>query len=69
MKTIAGFALYAMLYNKPEAIAAGRRDLLDMIGSGKVRPVVHERLPLMDAVKAHELMEARAQLGKVVLVP
>ncbi|MFD9004806.1 zinc-binding alcohol dehydrogenase family protein [Streptomyces sp. NPDC059582] len=69
MKTVAGFALYAMLYNKPEAIAAGQRDLLDMIGSGKVRPVVHERLSLQDAVKAHELMEARAQLGKVVLVP
>ncbi|MEV6675002.1 NADPH:quinone oxidoreductase family protein [Streptomyces sp. NPDC051162] len=69
MKTVAGFALYAMLYNKPEAIAAGQRELLDMIGSGKVRPIVHERLPLEDAVKAHELMEARAQLGKVVLIP
>ncbi|MFI2634303.1 zinc-binding alcohol dehydrogenase family protein [Streptomyces collinus] len=69
MKTVAGFALYAMLYNKPEAIAAGQRDLLDMIATGKVRPVVHERLGLDEAVKAHELMEARAQLGKVVLVP
>ncbi|MFB6848038.1 zinc-binding alcohol dehydrogenase family protein [Streptomyces sp. NPDC056373] len=69
MKTVAGFALYAMLYNKPEAIAAGQRDLLDMIATGKVRPIVHERLGLDEAVKAHELMEARAQLGKVVLVP
>ncbi|MEV7065360.1 zinc-binding dehydrogenase [Streptomyces collinus] len=69
MKTVAGFALYAMLYNKPEAIAAGQRDLLDMIAEGKVRPIVHERLGLDEAVKAHELMEARAQLGKVVLVP
>ncbi|WP_030420260.1 quinone oxidoreductase family protein [Streptomyces sp. NRRL F-5065] len=69
MKTVAGFALYAMLYNKPEVIAAGQRDLLDMIATGKVRPVVHERLGLDAAVKAHELMEARAQLGKIVLVP
>ncbi|MGW2255593.1 quinone oxidoreductase family protein [Kitasatospora sp. NPDC001660] len=69
MKTVAGFALYAMLYNRPEAIAAGQRDLLEMIRTGRVKPVVHERLPLEDAVKAHELMEARAQLGKVVLVP
>jgi NADPH2:quinone reductase len=66
---VAGFALYAMLYNKPEAIAAGQRDLLDMIATGKVRPIVHERLGLDEAVKAHELMEARAQLGKIVLVP
>ncbi|WP_167449842.1 quinone oxidoreductase family protein [Streptomyces hyaluromycini] len=69
MKTVAGFALYAMLYNRPEAIAAGQRDLFDMILSGKVRPVVHERLALTDAVKAHELMEARAHIGKIVLVP
>lgn len=69
MKTVAGFALYAMLHNKPEAIAAGQRDLLDMIATGKVRPIVRERFGLEDAVKAHELMEARAQLGKVVLVP
>ncbi len=69
MKTVAGFALYAMLYNRPDAIAEGQRDLLDMISSGRVRPIVHERLPLEDAVKAHEVMEARAQLGKVVLIP
>ena len=69
MKTVAGFALYAMLYNRPEAIAAGQRDLLDMITSGKVRPMVHGRLPLDEVVKAHELMEARTQLGKIVLVP
>ncbi|BEL05806.1 zinc-binding dehydrogenase [Actinoplanes sichuanensis] len=69
MKTVAGFALYAMMYNRPEAIAAGQRDLIDMITSGKVKPVVHARLPLDEAVKSHELMEARTQLGKIVLVP
>ncbi|MDH6113754.1 NADPH2:quinone reductase [Kitasatospora sp. MAP12-15] len=69
MKTVAGFALYAMLYNRPEAIAAGQRDLLDMITSGRVRPIVHERLPLEDAAKAHELMQARTHLGKIVLIP
>ncbi|WP_433458119.1 hypothetical protein [Micromonospora sp. CA-248212] len=30
---------------------------------------MHTRLPLDEGVKAHELMEARTQLGKVVLVP
>ncbi|WP_328930701.1 zinc-binding dehydrogenase (plasmid) [Streptomyces sp. NBC_00190] len=69
MKNVAGFSLYAMLYNKPEAIAEGQRHLFELISSGQVKPVVHERLPLDEAAKAHELMEARAQLGKVVLVP
>ncbi|MFJ4732450.1 zinc-binding alcohol dehydrogenase family protein [Streptomyces sp. NPDC088770] len=69
MKNVAGFSLYAMLYNKQDTMAAGRRHLLDLITSGQVKPVIHQRLPLGEAVKAHELMEARAQLGKVVLVP
>jgi NADPH2:quinone reductase len=69
MKNVAGFSLYAMLYNKQDAVAAGRRHLLDLIASGQVKPVIHKRLPLEEAVTAHELMEARAQLGKVVLVP
>ncbi|MFG2986827.1 zinc-binding dehydrogenase [Streptomyces sp. NPDC048258] len=58
-----------MLHNKQEAVAEGLRHLLELIGSGQVKPVVHERLPLAEAAKAHELLEARAQLGKVVLVP
>ncbi|WP_030343396.1 quinone oxidoreductase family protein [Streptomyces californicus] len=69
MKNVAGFSLYAMLYNKQDAVAEGQRHLLDLIASGEVKPVVHDRLPLDEAVKAHELLEARAQLGKIVLVP
>ncbi|MBT2493465.1 zinc-binding dehydrogenase [Streptomyces sp. ISL-96] len=69
MKNVAGFSLYAMLYNKQDAVAEGQRHLLELISSGRIKPVVHERIPLEDAVKAHELMEARAQLGKIVLVP
>ncbi|MEU3908908.1 zinc-binding dehydrogenase [Streptomyces goshikiensis] len=40
-----------------------------MVLMGKVRPVVHTRLPLEEAAKAHQVMEDRAQLGRVVLVP
>ncbi|MFE7337983.1 quinone oxidoreductase family protein [Streptomyces griseus] len=69
MKNIAGFSLYAMLHNKLDAVAEGQRHLFELIASGQVRPIVHDRLPLDEAVKAHELMEARAQLGKIVLVP
>ncbi|MBO1751528.1 NAD(P)H-quinone oxidoreductase [Actinotalea sp. BY-33] len=37
--------------------------------SGAVRPVVHERLPLEDAARAHELMAAGEVFGKLLLVP
>ncbi|GAA4608366.1 NADPH2:quinone reductase [Actinoplanes octamycinicus] len=69
MKTVTGFSLYAIMFTQPEVIQAGERDLVNMLATGKLKPVVHTTLPLDEAAKAHELMEARAQLGKVVLVP
>ncbi|MGW7165473.1 zinc-binding dehydrogenase [Streptomyces sp. NPDC054884] len=34
-----------------------------------MQPVVHAQIPLADAARAHEIIEARANLGKVVLLP
>lgn len=48
---------------KAELLAA-----LKFIETGKIRAVVDRSLPLADARKAHELMENRAQFGKLVLV-
>lgn len=39
------------------------------IESGAIRAVVDQILPLSEARRAHELMEDRAQFGKLVLVP
>ena len=36
---------------------------------GRVRPVVHARVPLTDAPRAHELLESGEVFGKVLLVP
>jgi len=44
-------------------------DAMKFVESGKIRAVVDQSLPLADARKAHELMEDRAQFGKLVLVP
>ncbi|WP_405577903.1 zinc-binding alcohol dehydrogenase family protein [Streptomyces sp. NBC_01190] len=51
------------------AIEESARTFSELVRSGRVRPVVHTRLPLTDAVAAHQLMEERKQLGRVVLVP
>jgi NADPH:quinone reductase-like Zn-dependent oxidoreductase len=40
---------------------------LDLVTSGRARPVVDEVLPLADARAAHERLEAGSQLGKIVL--
>lgn len=39
-----------------------------LITAGKVRPVVHRRLPLQEASEAHRMLEAGEVIGKVVLV-
>ena len=45
------------------------RSILDLIGQGKLRPVIHSVLPLREAAEAHRTLAARAQFGKVLLVP
>jgi len=51
----------------------GRRDelvaALEHIRSGRLRPVIDSVMPLARARQAHERIEAREQLGKVVLLP
>ncbi|MFJ4538839.1 zinc-binding alcohol dehydrogenase family protein [Streptomyces tibetensis] len=68
-RIVMGFSMWGVMAAKPDAMAQGARELLDMVTSGTVRPVVHAELPLKDAAAAHELMESRSQLGRVVLVP
>lgn len=44
-------------------------EAMKFIENGKIRPVVDQTLPLAEAGRAHELMEDRAQFGKLVLLP
>jgi NADPH:quinone reductase-like Zn-dependent oxidoreductase len=43
-------------------------ELLDLLAAGKIKPVVAERIPLVEAARAHELLESGRYAGKVVLV-
>jgi NADPH:quinone reductase-like Zn-dependent oxidoreductase len=43
--------------------------LVELLREGKIHPVVLERLPLIEARRAHELLEQSAAKGKLVLVP
>ena len=49
---------------KAELLAA-----MKFVERGAIRAVVDQSLPLEDARRAHELMEDRAQFGKLVLLP
>ena len=53
----------SMMGSKSDLLAA-----MKFIESGRIRAVVDRVLPLAEARKAHELMEDRAQFGKLVLI-
>ncbi len=38
-----------------------------MLEEGKIKPIIHAILPLKEAYYAHELIESRAHIGKIVL--
>jgi NADPH:quinone reductase-like Zn-dependent oxidoreductase len=44
-------------------------DAMKFVERGAIRAVIDQALPLAEARRAHELMEDRAQFGKLVLVP
>jgi NADPH2:quinone reductase len=52
---------------------AGRRRVaervIEIFAAGSVRPPVDRRLPLAEARQAHERLDARAVLGKLILKP
>jgi len=54
--------LGSMMGSKSDLLAA-----MKFIESGQIRAVIDRTLPLAEARKAHELMEDRAQFGKLVL--
>lgn len=45
------------------------RTVMDLVFQGRLKPVIHATLPLAEARKAHEILEAGEVFGKVVLVP
>jgi alcohol dehydrogenase len=45
------------------------KTVLEFLDKGKIDPVIDQVLPLSKAAKAHEIMENRQQVGRIILVP
>lgn len=42
---------------------------MELLGEGRIEPVIDRAFPLERAADAHRHLESRAQIGKIVLRP
>ena len=64
-----GFYLGRLLRLAPELVGTAVGELLAVWQTGGLRPLVGAELPLDEVEQAHELVESRKSVGKVVLIP
>lgn len=67
--SLAGFYLGRLLRLDPELVGTAVGELLAFWQTGALKPLVGAELPLDEVEQAHELVESRKSVGKVVLIP
>jgi NADPH:quinone reductase-like Zn-dependent oxidoreductase len=68
-KSVIGFQMARIARGRRDLYERWRQELWRLFGEGSLTPVVHGEFSLHDAAKAHEAIESRGNLGKVVLRP
>ncbi len=64
-----GFYLGRLIRLDPGLVATALGEVLALWEQGAVTPLVGAQLPLEEVERAHELVETRQSVGKVVLIP
>jgi len=64
-----GFYLGRLMRHDPDVVTGAIGELLALWERGAVRPLVGAAFPLTEVEQAHELVESRRSVGKVVLLP
>jgi NADPH2:quinone reductase len=64
-----GFYLGRLMRHEPELVREAVGEVVALWSSGAVKPLIGATFPLEQAGEAHELIESREHVGKVVLVP
>ncbi|MBF6480444.1 zinc-binding dehydrogenase, partial [Nocardia cyriacigeorgica] len=68
-KSMIGFQIARIAREQPDVYEHWRQELWQYFASGLLHPAVHEEFALEDVAAAHTVIEKRANLGKVVLIP
>ncbi len=66
--SIRGFTLRAQsVANKRAIVRRFRERWLPLLAAGSIRPIIHDVVPLAEVRRAHEMMEANENFGKIIL--
>ncbi|AHM63440.1 NADPH:quinone reductase [Flammeovirgaceae bacterium 311] len=66
--TVSVFHLFSIIQNRP-LLRRSLQNLIQLLAEGKIKPVIHERLPLLEAGRAHDMLEQQQNIGKIILHP
>lgn len=66
---VTGVSVLGWRAARPDLAAADAAEFADLLATGKVRSVVDSTHPLADTARVHEILDARANLGRLVVRP
>ncbi|MGW0792632.1 quinone oxidoreductase family protein [Streptomyces sp. NPDC002911] len=69
MKFLTGFALSHWRTARPKEYLRNHENLARALADGSVQHAVHTTFPLENVAGAHRMIEARAHIGRIVLLP
>jgi NADPH:quinone reductase-like Zn-dependent oxidoreductase len=69
LKSATGFSLLAWRAADPGPVRAAIAELTGLFQAGGLRAATETRLPVTEAARAHQLLEDRAVLGRILLLP
>jgi NADPH:quinone reductase-like Zn-dependent oxidoreductase len=69
LRSLAGFGITTLREARPDEARADMARAAQLISDGKLRVAQHASFPLEDVAKAHQVLDDRANLGRVLLIP
>lgn len=67
-KRVMFYAITATRYSRPELCMKDLTLLFNLLEEGKIKPIIAERIPLVEVDRAHHLLESALIKGKIILV-
>ncbi|VAW82002.1 hypothetical protein MNBD_GAMMA13-1110, partial [hydrothermal vent metagenome] len=62
------FTLYN-IFEMRELFESSIQKLIQYLDDGKIKPHIHEKIPLHEAARAHQLLENSEVMGRLILLP